>query len=60
MTTADEKAIQQNIQSNKTWKAVQDAILKQCDSLLTLQPFHPDMTASGWIHTAIVCTEYFF
>src|SRR4051812_37980471 len=44
MTTADEQAINENIKSNKTWKTVQEAILRQCDSLLTLQPSTRDMT----------------
>ncbi|MFT3934451.1 MAG: heparinase II/III family protein [Chitinophagaceae bacterium] len=44
MTKADELVIQKNIKSNKTWQAVQQAILHQCDSLITLSPSTRDMT----------------
>ena len=44
MTAADEAAIMKNIASSTTWSTVQQAILRQCDSLVKLSPSTRDMT----------------
>ncbi len=44
MTTADEENIRKSIQPGTVWKTVQDAILRQCDSVLTLKPSERVMT----------------